>query len=601
MTLPVLPQAFVDATAPQITGQTFPVPVGASLQTALDMAATADPTRTHQVVIDPGVRPVSPRVPFVLPPRPDGATGWVVIRSSQPLPERRIEPLDAGLLPVLEALGGGDPTPALVGGTGQADRPTAQTVPHHYWLRGLEFRPAPGHSPTALVQIGDLTFRDGQWVPWLEHPGLTPHHLVFDQVYAHGLPDVACRRGLALQGAHIAVLRSHVGDCKDQGVDTQAIWGYNGIGPYWIEDNYLEAAAECVMFGGSDNWGPIVPADITIRRNTFSKPLGWRGTGWTVKNLFELKNARRVLVEGNVFERCWEAAQGGFAVQLTPRNQDGNAPWSTVEDVTIRYNLFREVAGGFNCLAADANPSGRLSRVFIHDNLVLADRTFGNAAMFRPITHGSISILDLVIAHNTFWGTPATLAFTGDGPGRHEGFVLRDNICAMGDYGFAGTGTGDGDTTLARYYSLPLVRRNAFVGASSGNWQSQPENLFPASVSFVDAANGNYRLAAGDPLRGQATDGKDIGADLDALDASLVPAAIPTPTPLPQSGGDTTMPKTLNISGAIGNVPGGTYTVRVALMDGAGVVRAEGISDPITVATDPAPTPTAAKPVVTVV
>ena len=42
-----------------------------------------------------------------------------------------------------------------------------------------------------------------------------------------------------------------------------------------------------------------------------------------MKNSFELKNARRVLVEGNVFEHVWAAAQTGFAVLFTTRNQGG--------------------------------------------------------------------------------------------------------------------------------------------------------------------------------------------------------------------------------------------------------------------------------------
>ena len=57
--------------------------------------------------------------------------------------------------------------------------------------------------------------------------------------------------------------------------------------------------------------------------------------GNAVKNIFELKSARRLLVEGNIFENCWLAAQGGWALQFTVRNQDGAAPWSTIEDVTF--------------------------------------------------------------------------------------------------------------------------------------------------------------------------------------------------------------------------------------------------------------------------
>ena len=55
------------------------------------------------------------------------------------------------------------------------------------------------------------------------------------------------------------------------------------------------------------------------------KPAAWRASAWTVKNLFELKNAQRVLVDGNVLERNWPQAQNGYSILLTPRNQDGTA------------------------------------------------------------------------------------------------------------------------------------------------------------------------------------------------------------------------------------------------------------------------------------
>ena len=45
-------------------------------------------------------------------------------------------------------------------------------------------------------------------------------------------------------------------------------------------------------------------------------------------------------------------------------------------------------------------------------------------------------------------------------------------------------------------------------------------NFFPPAVDkvgFVDRAAGNYRLAGSSPYRRAGTDGKDIGADVDAL------------------------------------------------------------------------------------
>src|SRR5206468_9330019 len=69
---------------------------------------------------------------------------------------------------------------------------------------------------------------------------------------------------------------------------SQAICGWNGPGPYAITNNYLEGAGENLLFGGADPAIPnLVPADITITGNLFSKPVAWRSEGWSVKNRSE--------------------------------------------------------------------------------------------------------------------------------------------------------------------------------------------------------------------------------------------------------------------------------------------------------------------------
>ena len=48
--------------------------------------------------------------------------------------------------------------------------------------------------------------------------------------------------------------------------------GWNGPGPFLIENNHLEAAAENIMFGGTDPAIPqLVPTGIKIRRNLITK------------------------------------------------------------------------------------------------------------------------------------------------------------------------------------------------------------------------------------------------------------------------------------------------------------------------------------------
>ena len=70
---------------------------------------------------------------------------------------------------------------------------------------------------------------------------------------------------------------SHISDCKAVGQDAQAIVGWNGPGPYWIENNYLEGAGDNFMLGGADPAIPgLIPTDVTFRRNYVSKPVSWR-------------------------------------------------------------------------------------------------------------------------------------------------------------------------------------------------------------------------------------------------------------------------------------------------------------------------------------
>jgi hypothetical protein len=101
------------------------------------------------------------------------------------------------------------------------------------------------------------------------------------------------------------------------------------------------------------------------------------GVRWVVKNHFELKNATRVLLEGNVFENVWGGfSQFGAHILLTPKNQAQGSqnlcPICSVTQVTIRYNRFStaaqvfQIANGKNGNGAYAKAGGFYS---IHDNV----------------------------------------------------------------------------------------------------------------------------------------------------------------------------------------------------------------------------------------
>jgi len=350
-----------------------------------------------------------------------------------------------------------------------------------------------------------------------------PHDIVIDRCYLHADPTKGARRGVALNGTSMAVIDSYISGFKEVEADTQAVFGYNGSGPFKIANNYLEAAGENILFGGADpKITNLVPSDIEIRRNDFFKPLSWKGSAWTVKNLLEFKNATRVLVEGNVFEHNWSANQQGFSVLFTPRNQNGNAPWSVVSDVTFQNNVLHDVAQGFNVLGLDNTYSSqRTSRIALRNNLlynVTGDPNNG-AGMFLLVQAG---VADLVVEHNTVLQNGNILFAAG---AANSGFVYRDNLTPHNSYGVT-SDAGVGMNTLNTYFPGAVFTKNVIVTAEFASLYP-PTNYFPASldkVGFIDLAQRNYRLASTSPYKNAASDGTDVGADIDALTMALAGA-----------------------------------------------------------------------------
>jgi hypothetical protein len=390
---------------------------------------------------------------------------------------------------------------------------------HHYRFIGVEVAPVEGTSLHALMWLGHNKERAIDELP---------HHIIVDRCYIHGDPKRGSRRGVALNGRHLAVIDSHLSDFKEVGADSQAILGWGGLGPFKIVNNYLEGAGENVMFGGGDpSIKDLVPSDIEVRGNYMAKPLSWKqndpsyeGTAWTVKNLFELKNARRVVVEGNVLEYNWQESQSGFAVLLTVRNQDGHAPWSVVEDVRFTNNIIRHSGSGLSLLGRDNNqPPGRsqdTKRILIRNNLwedIGGERWGGNGTLFQMIEGTS----DVVIERNTGLQRGTVLFTTGP---LHRRFAFKNNIALHNEYGIFGNGVGIGMPALETFFPDSVVTGNILVG---GDKQRYPDgNLFPESIDavpFVDPRAGDYRLATdGHVGRINRT---DVGVDLDSLCLSL--------------------------------------------------------------------------------
>jgi hypothetical protein len=325
----------------------------------------------------------------------------------------------------------------------------------------------------------------------------------------------------------MAVIDSYVSDFKEAGTDSQAVFGFNGFGPFKIVNNYLEAASENILFGGAaPSITNLVPSDIEIRHNLCSKPLSWKqgdpsyvGINYNVKNLLELKMAQRVLIDGNEFKNTWPAAQQGWAILFTPRAEYGAAPQAVVQDVTFSNNVIHDVAMGFDMMGADGTTDStrRTFRIAVRNNLFYAINGASDSTGHLLVIPDGVT--DFSFEHNTSLDTGDIISTDGTAT---LGLVFQNNIIPHNDYGVASP-KGVGNPTLTYYFPSAIFQKNVIVTPQWASLYPQ-NNFFPASldqVGFVDLAGNNLRLSSSSPYKNAATDGKDLGVDFDALKAAL--------------------------------------------------------------------------------
>ena len=316
---------------------------------------------------------------------------------------------------------------------------------------------------TALATaVGPVTSPD-QWA----------HDISFSRIRIIG-SDAGLKRCFGMHGVDISLKESYLANCVAVGQDAQAVWVNWGPGPYSIVDNYLEASGENILFGGDNAGYPdLVPADIIITGNTLFKPLGWRTTSWSIKNLLELKNAKRVLIDHNIFDGAWKAAQVGYAVLFTPKNQYNQEPWTTVEDITFTHNTIRNASNGINITGNDPNsyPSGRTTNIVIEDNTIQANKTLlGGDGRCLMIGRG---LAGLRFNRNLCQTDGAsTIYIYGGGPDPLiSGAVITANTWNQNTYGLTGEGTtGNAINTLNVWFPGVVFESNTVIGGSASKY-----------------------------------------------------------------------------------------------------------------------------------
>lgn len=538
--LPELPRAYVDTTMPLQTGVTLPVAADCrDLTAALDRATWGD------TVVIPAGTTCTGR--FIFPAKPPDTQiphRWIVIRTSAP--DSTLPPDGVRISPAWRS----QMARLALNSTALPNETDAGA--HHYRFIGIEFTTA---DPSAYYE-GSLLRVSG-----------SSHHIVIDRCYLHGYDyPGATARALIMDGAHVALINSYV-DIANYQYYGFALLVHEGPGPGKVQNNFIQGPGITLFW--TDN-SPAIQSDYEIRRNWIYANDRYRqgsptsdGRRYMHRQPLELKRGRRFVIDGNIFDNWWADEQGGAeTLVFTPRGGfrfDGNE--FEISDITISNNLLRKVAGGVSIAAINGVDAGgyqqtRVTKRFrIANNLALIDgfhACCGWVTGARGLTlrlQGGVE--DVTFEHNTVYRQ------TGSGPRllslndeAMEGLVYRNNIVWFnnanqigglffnGQYPTGGlipfTPKGILDGWAVRIPDPSYIfSNNVIPGAEPGDtarYQGQfpPGNFWPGdgvtgenAIMFQNPTAGNFRLRAESPYKRVATDGQDVGVNMNVLESAL--------------------------------------------------------------------------------
>ncbi len=552
-----VPSAMSDTPAP---GAVITVNAGGDLQSALNNAHCGDVIELQAGATFSGK--------FLVPAKNCDINHWIIVRTSAPdsaLPAegQRATPCYAGVasLPGRPQYSCANPrnVMAKVQIQTQGNGPFKfATGANYYRFIGLEItRPAGVPGPARLM------FGEG-----------TVDHLVVDRSWLHGALQDETHNGVNLDGmTNVAVVDSYFSDfhciaMTGSCTDSHAVAG--GVsdtqdGPFKIQNNFLEASGEAVLFGGGA--ATFSPTDIQILNNHFWKPWQWMkgnpnfiggpdGNPFIVKNHLELKNAVRVLIEANLMENSWGGfSQTGHGILLTPKNQHTPSganvcPLCQVTDVTIRYVHISHGGGGIQMATAlsasgkdGGGPALAGARWSLHDVVLddLSNKYVGSGAAFEIANTWPANGLNTVtINHITAFPDPGSHMIVTGNLAQNQpmyGLVFTNNVIMTARYPVWNTGGGSTScayedvpiTTIANCFTTYTFANNALVATPAAfppsSWPAN--NMFPQTadgVGFMNYNNGNggnYELQSASPYKNKGTDGKDLGADIVGLNQAL--------------------------------------------------------------------------------
>jgi hypothetical protein len=354
--------------------------------------------------------------------------------------------------------------------------------------------------------------------------------------------------------------------------------------------------------GGTAHWNGGQPTNITTTRNYLYKNPWWQQR-WPggAKDYIEVKTCIDCTYTANIFQGACAAS---IAFEVAQTGSNGGHPWNTILNNVFQNNLMLGDANGIFIPLSGAqshagitvsNVPGR--NILITNNLWQNIETIcGSSGVsgFMQTAGGS----DVTFTHNTVrHEVNPMFNAAGDGEGQAN-LTVKDNIINYGPSGFAYNSTrgyqGAWPPNGIIEEKNIVVTDGTLTNDPAGPGQVQNSYRVPsdAAVGFSDYVSADaggdirgYALANSSQFKGQASDGKDPGVDIDALLAALGggPTIPPDPPDPPDPPADT-IPPTVQLQASMDakNNVNATATAN----DNVGVVRVEFYLDGQLKATD---------------
>lgn len=554
---PALPSQ-VDSRMPDMTGaveRTVKASGGnytpAQFQTALNDAGTANEKRI--ITIDAGLT-LSGQ--FIMPANPDG--NWIVIRPSTHASlaqGRRVFPSDASNMYKIQNVGVGNVDPPII----------FAAASNHIRIIGAEVTIDPaaiGDAPGGAAQTRLIDYQQNVG----GSAANLPRFIGIDRCYVHGHPSKNTMRGAQVLGEDLFFVDSSFVDFHHNGFDSQAILGID-VKRWKILNCTLNGSGENFMWGGTGlAISGYVIGELEYLHNHMFNPLSWKqddpsyaGFEWNEKNLFECKTCAKVLLFGNYFGGITDS-QGGFwpdgqskAINLK-LEQDSAGPTTCdlMEDIILYKNFGKNLHAGFDVVGRTVPAQGctnNPARILLRDNLLELDSTFWdpdpdaasgvrNGEGFAISGTHHVQVIHNTIINNTPVQSGVCNSVFSDGSmllvgdpvtNKWQGFVFKDNIsdwrgCGLGGGGCNGT---NATCSLDGVFIGWVFTNNGIMRAAGEQANFPVGNVFELSytglfVNFNGGLDGNYRLAGGTRWDNAASDGTDIGADVDAVERATL-------------------------------------------------------------------------------